>query len=99
MLRDRLQKFIKLEHDNPAQIGAIVTTNFAPSKWGIVDGEVVEAIGARETPGMSFTILCSDPITGITVPVPLNECPLFSTPGAAMAALKNGKYGLQAVNQ
>ena len=86
-MQERAQRFAEQEHNNQQQGKSQVLSEFRPSRWGIVDQQLVEVLGTQETPGMSLTALCSDPITGHTAPVSLREARIFATPGQALQIL------------
>lgn len=62
---------------------------FPATRYGIVDGEIVEVLGQDDIPGMSPVLWCSDINNGAYVPVPFREVRHFATAGQALQALQN----------
>lgn len=62
---------------------------FPQTRYGIVDGEVVEVHAQDDIPGMSPVVWASSINTGIYAPVPTGQCPHFATAGQAYQALQN----------
>lgn len=76
--------------DSPASItGKARVSLFPATRYGIVDGELVEVLGQDDFPGMSPVLWCSDITTGTYVPVPTREVKHFATAGQALQALQN----------
>lgn len=61
---------------------------FPQTRFGIVDGEVVEVHSQDDIPGMSPVIWVSSIKTGTYAPVPTGQCPHFATAGQAYEALQ-----------
>lgn len=62
---------------------------FPATRYGIVDGELVEVLGQDDIPGMSPVLWCSDISTGTYVPIPTRDVKHFATAGQALQALQN----------
>lgn len=62
---------------------------FPQTRYGIVDGEVVEVHAQDDIPGMSPVVWASSINTGIYAPVPTGQCPHFATAGQAYQALQS----------
>lgn len=83
---------------NDASLQAVpsITTAamFPQTRFGIVDGKVVEVHAQDDIPGMSPAVWCSDIVTGAYAPVPTSQVRHFATAGQAYQALQNQQTAL-----
>lgn len=61
---------------------------FPQTRYGIVDGELVEVLGQDDIPGMSPVLWCADLKTGAYVAIPIREVRHFATAGQALQAFQ-----------
>jgi hypothetical protein len=89
-LLDRQKKYRQLLTDRTAQEQQLENSKppiqlFPQPRYGIVDGELVEAYGQDNIQGMSPATWCRSLTTGAVAPVPIDELPLFDSIGHALA--------------